>query len=99
MPPDETPQTTQETTPKKPRYFYGWNIVAATFLAHLSYAEHHSSVLGFFMRPFNREFGWSRTQVSMVQTIARFVETALSFFVGPIIDRYGPRYLMPIGPL
>jgi OFA family oxalate/formate antiporter-like MFS transporter len=96
MSPDETPQATPGTR-KKPRYFYGWNIVAASFMAHLSYAEHHSSVLGFFMRPFNHEFGWSRTQVAMVQTIARFVEAGLSFFVGPIIDRHGPRLLMPIG--
>jgi MFS family permease len=96
MPPDETPQATSET-PKKPRYFYGWNIVAATFLAQLSYSEHHSSVLGFFIRPFNREFGWSRTEVALVQTIARFVEAPMGFFVGPIIDKYGPRYLMPTG--
>ena len=82
---------------KKPRYFYGWNIVGASFLAHLSYAEHHSSVLGFFMRPLNQEFGWSRTQVALVQTIARFVEAGLAFFVGPMVDRYGPRGLMPIG--
>ena len=82
---------------KKPRYFYGWNIVGASFLAHLSYAEHHSSVLGFFMRPFQDEFGWSRTQVALVQTIARFVEAGVTFFIGPLIDKYGPRGLMPIG--
>ena len=80
-----------------PRYFYGWNIVGASFLAHLSYAEHHSSVLGFFMRPFQDEFGWSRTQVALVQTIARFVEAGVTFFIGPLIDKYGPRGLMPIG--
>ena len=88
---------TDKDTRKKPRYFYGWNIVGASFLAHLSYAEHHSSVLGFFMRPFNDEFGWSRTQVALVQTIARFVEAGVTFFIGPLIDKYGPRALMPIG--
>ena len=93
---EDTPQATKATR-KKPRYFYGWNIVGASFLAHLSYAEHHSSVLGFFIRPFNQEFGWSRTQVALVQTIARFVEAGASFYVGPLIDKYGPRYLMPIG--
>ena len=98
MLPEDTPQATKETR-KKPRYFYGWNIVGASFLAHLSYAEHHSSVLGFFMRPLNQEFGWSRTQVSLVQTIARFVEAGVSFFVGPLIDKHGPRFLMPIGAI
>ena len=88
---------TDKDNRKKPRYFYGWNIVGASFLAHLSYAEHHSSVLGFFMRPLNQEFGWSRTQVALVQTIARFVEAGVTFFIGPLIDKYGPRALMPIG--
>ena len=68
-------------------------------MAHLSYAEHHSSVLGFFMRPFKQEFGWSRTQVSLVQTIARFVEAGITVFVGPLIDRHGPRLMMPIGAI
>ena len=83
--------------PKKPRYFYGWNIVAASFLTYLSYAEHFSSTLGFFMRPFKREFGWSRTQVSMVQTIARVLESIAAPLVGPLVDRYGPRVVMPVG--
>jgi len=84
---------------KPPRFFYGWKIVLAAFLAHLSYAEHHSSVLGFFMRPLNREFGWSRTEISAVQSIARFVEAITSFFIGPVIDNYGPRFMMPIGAI
>ena len=88
-----------EPPKKRPRYFYGWNIVFASFLAHLSYAEHHSSVLGFFMRPLNQSFGWSRTEISVVQSIARFVEAGASFFVGPVIDKHGPRLLMPLGAI
>ena len=88
-----------EPPKKRPRYFYGWNIVFASFLAHLSYAEHHSSVLGFFMRPLNQSFGWSRTEISVVQSIARFVEAGASFFVGPVIDNHGPRLLMPLGAI
>lgn len=68
-------------TGKRPRYFYGWNIVAAAFLAHLAYAEHFASTLGFFFRPLNAEFGWSRVQVSAVQTIARAMEASVS---GPL---------------
>ena len=87
------------TTPtgKKSRYFYGWNIVAASFLAHLSYAEHFSSLLGFFFKPFQAEFGWSRSTVAAVQSIARVAEALVAPFIGPVIDRYGPRVLMPLG--
>ncbi len=87
------------TKGKKPRYFYGWNIVAASFLANLSYAEHHSSVLGFFFKPLQNEFGWSRTALAAVQTIARFTEGLFAPVAGPFIDRYGPRVLVSIGAI
>ncbi len=87
------------TTGKKPRYFYGWNIVAASFLAHLAYAEHHLTMLGFFFKPLQNEFGWSRSAIAAVHTIARLAEALVAFFIGPLIDRYGPRMLMPIGAI
>ncbi|MEK7353791.1 MAG: MFS transporter [Chloroflexota bacterium] len=85
------------STGKKPRYFYGWNIVAASFLAHLSYAEHFSSMLGFFFKPLQAEFGWSRSAVAAALSIARVAEALVAPIVGPLVDRYGPRVLMPIG--
>lgn len=84
-------------TGKKPRYFYGWNIVAASFLANLSYAEQHASMLGLFFRPFQREFGWSRSAMAGAHTVSRVVEALVATYVGPLVDRYGPRILMPIG--
>jgi len=71
--------------------------VGASFLAHLAYAEHHTSVLGLFIRPLQSEFGWSRSGIAAVQTFARFTEAAIAPLLGPLIDRYGPRVLMPIG--
>jgi len=98
MPPDEANEV-KATTGKKPRYFYGWNIVAASFLAQLSYAEHFSSLLGFFFKPLQSEFGWSRSALAAVQTIARVTEALIAPVVGPLIDRYGARVLMPIGAI
>ncbi|MDP2718937.1 MAG: MFS transporter, partial [Dehalococcoidia bacterium] len=85
--------------PKKPRYFYGWNIVAASFLSRLAYAEHHSSMLGQFFKPLQNEFGWSRTALAAVQTIARVTEAVTASIVGPLVDRHGARVLMPIGSI
>jgi len=89
--------TAADGTRGKRRYFYGWNVVGASFLAHLAYAEHHSSMLGFFFQPLQNEFGWSRSAIAAVQTIARVTEALFAPVVGPLIDRYGPRVLMPIG--
>lgn len=87
------------TRTRKTRYFYGWNIVAASFLAGLSYAEHFSSILGFFIKPLQGEFGWSRSAIAGVQSISRVVEAIFAPIVGPLVDRYGPRVLMPIGSI
>ncbi len=84
-------------TPNRPRYFYGWNIVIASFLAHIAYAEHNSSLLGLFFNPLKEEFGWNRTSVSAVQSLARVVEGLVAPFLGPLIDRHGPRPLMVVG--
>ncbi len=96
MSPDESSDITVKQG-KRPRYFYGWNIVGAAFLAQLSYAEHFSSILGFYFKPLNAEFGWSRSAMAAVQTIARVTEALIAPITGPIIDRYGPRVLMPVG--
>ncbi len=81
----------------KPRYFYGWKIVWATFLSRFSFASGNASVLGLFFTPLNSEFGWSRTVISGVLSLARLFEGLTSPLLGPIIDRYGPRVPMIIG--
>ena len=84
---------------RRGRYFYGWNIVAASFMAHLAYAEQFSSTLGLFFRPFQSEFGWKYTQIAAVQTISRFVEAGTAPLIGPLVDRFGARTLLPVGAL
>ena len=81
----------------KPRYFYGWKIVGAAFLSRFSFASGNASVLGLFFTPLNAEFGWSRTAISVVLSLARLFEGLASPLLGPIIDRYGPRVPMVIG--
>jgi hypothetical protein len=86
------------TTKKKLRYFHGWNIVTASFLAGWTYAEHFSSLLGLFTRPLQKEFGWSRSNIAGVKTIGRVIETLIAPIIGPMIDRYGLA-LMPVGAI
>ncbi len=81
----------------RPRYFYGWKIVGAAFLSRFSFASGNASVLGLFFTPLSNEFGWSRTAISAVLSLARLFEGLTSPLLGPIIDRYGPRIPMVIG--
>jgi len=98
MQPDDVNQVSHAMR-KRSKYFYGWNIVAASFLARLAYAEHFSSILGLFFRPLQSEFGSSRSVLAGVQTVARVIEALIAPIIGPLIDRYGPRVLMPIGAI
>ena len=82
---------------ERPRYFYGWKIVGAAFLSRFSFASGNASVLGLFFTPLSNEFGWSRTAISAVLSLARLFEGLTSPLLGPIIDRYGPRVPMVIG--
>jgi MFS family permease len=66
-------------------------------MARLSYGQHFSSILGLFFKPLQTEFGWSRSALAGVQTTARVIEAAIAPLIGPLIDRYGPRVLMPVG--
>ena len=68
-------------------------------MAHLAYAEQFSSTLGLFFRPFESEFGWNRLQIAWVQTISRVVEAGTAPLIGPLVDRFGARTMLPVGAL
>ena len=51
------------------------------------------------MRPLQNEFSWSRSQIAVVQTISRVLEALVAPFIGPIIDRFGTRSVIPVGAI
>jgi MFS family permease len=81
----------------RPRFYYGWYVVAACFLANVAYAEQFNASFGVFIYHLSQEMGWSRTLLSGVKSIGWFAESAVAPFVGPVVDRYGARWLMVAG--
>lgn len=82
---------------KQFRPFYGWYIVAATFI--IGFYVVGIVFYGFttIFKPIVEEFGWSYTQVSLAASI-RGVETGLlAPLVGILIDRWGPRRIVFVG--
>lgn len=81
------------------RVFYGWWIVSACLLiAILSWG------LGVFgtgvsLHAITQTRGLSVGAVSTAITVAGILSAIASFFVGPAIDRYGPRPVMVLGAI
>ena len=71
-------------------FFYGWFIVALSFLANLTAAGLRSapSVL---IHPLESEFGWGRTQIAAAASLNLLLLGLVAPFGGWLIDRFGPR--------
>src|SRR4249920_1793943 len=71
-------------------FYYGWFIVALSFLGNLTMAGIRSapSVL---IHPLEAEFGWSRTAISGAASLNLLLLGLCAPIGGWLIDRVGPR--------
>lgn len=76
----------------KKQIFFGWWVVAA---AALGLATGIASInlfsFGVFQGPLMAEFGWTRTEISVVLAVGTTVAVFTSPFVGSLVDLYGTR--------
>jgi MFS family permease len=83
----------------RPRFFYGWIIVGVGFLSHVACAFHMSSTLSVFLKPLTEDLSVSRGLFSLLRSGEILIGAALAPFVGPLVDRFGGRWLMGGGAL
>jgi MFS family permease len=79
------------------RYFYGWNVVAATFVMAL-----FSFGLGFYgltvyVATLQRLHGWSASAVSAPVTVYYIAGALLTAAIGDVYERLGPRAVVAGG--
>ena len=79
------------TAAAKPRFFLGWTVVAVALCANFCEVAFFNPTLGVFLPEFEREFGWSRTEISLGITLGSFVGAGMAPIFGPLMDRYGGR--------
>lgn len=77
------------------RYFYGWNMVVASFFIVFALwgAYYGFSV---FFKSMALEFNWSRAETSAAMTISLIIGGLTAPIVGRLIDRYGSRLIVAI---
>lgn len=83
---------------KRLPFFYGWVIVAVTFVCFaVGYATWHS--FSIFYVALLEEFGWSRAETALAFSIFTIAYGFNSPIAGSLVDRFGPRTVLPLGAL
>ena len=74
------------------KYYYGYNILAASFIMQgICYGAMFT--YGVFFKEFQTEFGWSRAMISGAASLAFFIGGALGIPAGRLNDKIGPKAL------
>ena len=76
------------------RFYYGWVIVAVSFIT-MSLVSPVGTMFTLFYQAFETQFHWRHASISGIFGL----NGAISPLVGWLLDRYGPRRIMPIGAL
>ena len=53
--------------------------------------------IGVFVKPLEAEFGWSRSVIALAVAIGTMLGGVLALVVGPIIDKFGARWVLFVG--
>jgi len=77
----------------KPRYFYGYNIVAAGFITQ-AVVIGAMFTYGVFFKELEVAFGWSRTLLSGASSVAFLCMGIGGVIAGSLNDRFGPRSIL-----
>jgi len=84
---------------KKPRFFYGYWLLAASFLMTLIHTGCGVFVFSLFVRPIQADLGWSRGTIMLAFTIHYMLVGVASPFIGRLVDRHGARMVVFFGAL
>ncbi len=79
-------------------FFYGWIIVAVTFVT-MAIGVNARTAFSLFFPPILTEFGWERGITAGAFSFGFLVSGAVSPLIGRLMDRAGPRAVMELGVL
>src|ERR1700761_9798137 len=77
-------------------FFYGWIIIAVTFVT-MAIGVNARTSFSLFFPPILDEFGWERGVTAGAFSFGFLVSAAASPLIGRAMDRFGPRLVMELG--
>ena len=84
----------EEDRQKKPRFFYGWVIVAAGMLINASVMGIIYNCFSQFIKPVCEDLGFTRQAMSFNQTLISLIQVGVAFIWGQILTRFKLKNLM-----
>jgi sugar phosphate permease len=91
--------TEHSTRQRKGRIFYGYYLVAFTFLLMVLFSGCGVFAYSLFVKPLEASLGWARGEVMAGFTLFYLMVGLASPIVGRFVDRYGARPVIPIGAM
>lgn len=79
-------------------FFYGWVVIGIAFVT-MAIGVNARTAFSLLFPPILDEFGWSRGAVAGVFSAGFFASMLFSPITGVLLDRYGPRWMLPIGAI
>ncbi|MEM8861281.1 MAG: MFS transporter [Chloroflexota bacterium] len=83
----------------RPKLFYGWWITLTFAITETVSWGVIFYAFSVFITTNEADFGWTRAEITGAFSLSLLVMAAMSFPVGWVLDRYGPRLLMTIGSI
>ena len=79
-------------------FFYGWVVIGVAFVT-MAIGVNVRTAFSLLFPPILAEFGWDRGRTAAAFSIGFIAATLYSPLIGLLMDRLGPRYVIPLGAL
>jgi len=77
-------------------FFYGWVVVAVAFVT-MAIGVSSRTAFSLLFPPILDEFGWERGVTAATISVGFLISTLFTPFLGRLMDRWGPRRVIPLG--
>ena len=83
----------------KTPFYYGWVILGMAALGTFVGSGTSQDVMGGIQGFIHDDMGWSRREIALAASAGTWCAGAMAPFIGRLADRYGARWLLPIGAI
>ena len=94
LPPTATDNPAGHSYARRLPFFYGWIVIAVAFIT-MAVGVNSRTAFSLLFPSIIDEFGWARGTIAATFSIGFIVSTLMTPVIGVMMDRYGPRVILP----